>query len=88
MQFWSIFQRMGCKMNVILVLNKNRTEAVRIAVKLRTKVLRKKVITLLEEDKGREAFELLLARAEVTDFLPPGRKPSEKPEIILMEDLL
>ena len=43
---------------------------------------------LLEKDRGREAFELMLKRAEIADYLPPGRKPVQKPSMILMEDLL
>ena len=78
----------GPNMNVVLVLNRKEAQDVRVVVNLQTKTLREKVIALLEEDRCREAFELMLLKAKVIDYLPPGKKPSVRPKMILMEDLL
>ena len=75
-------------MNVVLILNRKAAKDVRVVVHLQTKTLKEKVIALLEEDRAREAFELMLLKAKVVDYLPSGKKPSVKPEMILMEDLL
>ena len=61
---------------------------VRVMVRLKSRGLKKRVMSLLEKDRGREAFELMLKKAEIADYLPPGRKPVQKPSLILMEDLL
>ena len=75
-------------MNVVLVLNRERMQNVRVMVKLKSRGLKQQVMSLLEKDRGREAFELMLKKAEIADYLPPGRKPAQKPSMILMEDLL
>lgn len=74
-------------MNVVLVLNREQMKDMRVMVKLKTSSLRRQVAGLLEEDKGKEAIDLMLKKAEVADYLPPGKKPVEKPNMILMEDL-
>lgn len=75
-------------MNVVLVLNREKMKNVRIMVRLKSSGLKQRVMFLLEKDRGREAFELMLKKAEIADYLPPGRKPVQKPSMVLMEDLL
>ena len=75
-------------MNVVLVLSREKMQNVRVMVRLKSRGLKKRVMSLLEKDRGREAFELMLKKAEIADYLPPGRKPVQKPSLILMEDLL
>lgn len=75
-------------MNVVLVLNRQGAKDFRIMVRLHTSKLKKRVTRLLEEDKGKEAFDLMLKEAEVIDYLPSGKKPAVKPAMIMIEDLL
>lgn len=75
-------------MNALLVLKNGRVEDVRIIVSLNQKALKEQVISLLEEDRSREAFEILRTKAEVREYLPFGRKPKIKPEVTLFEDML
>jgi len=75
-------------MNALLVLNNGNVENLRIIVSLDKKALRDQVISLLEADRGKEAFEILKTKAEVREYLPRGRKPKFKPEVTLFEDML
>ena len=75
-------------MKVLLVLNNKHARDVRILVKLQTKCLREEVITLLEKNKGKEAFDLIISKAMVEDYIPLGTKLVEKPQLTLIEDLL
>lgn len=74
-------------MNVVLVLNRNNIKNLRVMVKLKSCVLQKQVISLLEKDKGKEAIDLMFKKAAFADYLPEGKKPKEKPNITLIEDL-
>ena len=75
-------------MNALLILNNGNVENCRVIVSLNQKALKKQVISFLEEDRGREAFEILKTKAEVREYLPRGRKPRLKPEVTLFEDML
>lgn len=75
-------------MQVLLVLNRQGAQNVRIIVKAHTKSLKEKVISLLEKEKEREAFDLLYKNAEVETYLDPGQKPDIKPLVTLFEDEL
>ena len=75
-------------MHVVLVLNRTGAQDLRITVRLHTRKLKTQVIDLLEDGKGRDAFELMLREAEVVDYLPPGAKPAIQPDMVVMEDLL
>jgi hypothetical protein len=75
-------------MKVVLVLSRDKARDLRIMVKLHTHQLKQQVASLLEANKSKEAFDLILKRAEVSEYIPSGKKPSEKPDVILMEDLL
>jgi len=75
-------------MKVLLILNHEKAGGLRIIVNVHTRPLRKKVVSLLEENKGREAFDLLVKKAEVAHYLVPGEKTDIKPAVTLIEDLL
>jgi len=75
-------------MKAILVLDNEKVQNVRVMVQLTKKKFIEQVISLLEEDKAREAFEILRTKGELVDYLPRGRKPSSRPEVTLFEDML
>ena len=75
-------------MKVLLVLNNKHARDVRILVRLQSKCLREEVIALLEKNKGKEAFDLIVSKALVEDYIPLGTKLTEKPQLTLIEDLL
>lgn len=75
-------------MKAMLVLNNDKVSNLRIMVDLRKRDLVKQVISLLEEDKCREAFDLLRNKANVIECFPRGKKLSQRPEITLFEDML
>jgi len=69
-------------------LDNDKVQNFRVMVQLTKKKCIEKVISLLEEDRAREAFELLVTKGEVLDYLPRGRKPQGRAEITLFEDML
>ena len=75
-------------MKVLLILNKNNDPGIRFIVNVKNKTLKNRVVCLLEEDKDREAFELLIHEAEVEQFLAPHQKSHIRPDLTLIEDLL
>lgn len=75
-------------MRVLLILNHEKSGNLRIVVNAHTKSLKKRVVSLLEGNKGREAFDLLVKQAEVEAYLVPGEKADIKPAVTLIEDLL
>lgn len=74
-------------MHALLILDKKNGNA-RIMVSLKRGLIREQVILLLEENRSREAFDLLKARAEVEAYLPVGTKLPRVPQVTLVEDLL
>lgn len=75
-------------MKAILVLDNSNVQNLRVMVKLTQRKFIKQVISLLKEDKAREAFEILKTKGEVVDYLPRGRKSPVRPEVTLFEDML
>lgn len=75
-------------MNALLVLDNGNVRNLRIIVSLEEKTLKKQVISLLREDRHKEAFEILRNKADVREYLPRGCKPRVKPEVTLFEDML
>ena len=73
-------------MQVLLVVNRQGSKKMRVIVKAHTKSLKDRVIDLLEKDKSREAFDLLVKKAEVETYLAPGQEPLIKPSVTLVED--
>jgi hypothetical protein len=76
-------------MKVLLIFSgKRSSEHLRVMVNVHGRPLKDKVISLLEENKDREAFDLLVKKAEVDSYLSPGRKTTIRPAVTLIEDLL
>ena len=75
-------------MQVLLILNRQYSKEVRVIVSVQAKSLKEKVVSLLEKDQDREAFDLLIKKAEVKAYLPPGQKAHIRPALTLIEDLL
>ena len=74
-------------MRALLVLNRNNGNA-RIMVQIKKKIIQDQVMLLLEENKVREAFDLLKHKAEFESYLPVGTKLPVNPEVTLIEDLI
>jgi YD repeat-containing protein len=81
-----IFERTDHK--VLLILNKGFEQDMKFLVDLNTKALFSQVKTLMSQNKQREAFNLIVSRGEVLDYIPPGRKLKVKPVYTFVEDLL
>ena len=81
-------KKINSQMKILLVLNKSYGNHFRVIVKLEEKWVRKRVDELLQEAKDKEAFELILAKAHVESYLPPGKRPSQRPQVTLFEDML
>lgn len=75
-------------MKAILVLSNHNVQNLRVMVDLTEENLKEQVISLLEQDRGREAFDILKCNAEVVAYLPTGRKPHARAEVTLFEDML
>lgn len=75
-------------MKAILVIDNENVTNLRVMVDLREKTLRERVISLLENDQPREAFEILRRKAEVVAYLPRGQKSHQMAEVTLFEDML
>ncbi len=75
-------------MHVLLILNNKDVTNLRVMVELTKKEMIERVVRLMEENREREAFELLRRKAEVRHYLPLGKKPPERPALTLFEDML
>ena len=75
-------------MNALLVLDNDNVTNLRVLVTVTEKQLKDRVIFLLEENRGKEAFSLLKSRAEVKAYLPRGSKLPVTPDVTLIEDML
>jgi hypothetical protein len=74
-------------MRAYVVFNRANAAGVGVIVKLHTKPLRKKVITLLSEERKNEAIDLIASKAEIESYIPAGKEPSIKPELTLIEEV-
>lgn len=75
-------------MNALPVLDNDNVTNLRVLVTVTEKQLKDRVISLLEENRGKEAFSLLKSKAEVKAYLPRGSKLSVTPDVTLIEDML
>lgn len=75
-------------MNALLILENDNVTNLRILVTVTEKQLKQRVISLLEENRGKEAFDLLKTKAEVKAYLPRGSKLTTQPQVTLVEDML
>lgn len=75
-------------MNALLILDNGNVTNLRVLVKVEQKKIKEQVISLLEENRGREAFDLLKSKAEFRAYLPRGAKLPVQPQVTLFEDML
>ena len=75
-------------MNALLILDNDNVSNLRVLVTVTKKELKDQVIILLENNCGKEAFNLLKSKAEVKAYLPRGSKLQVIPEVTLFEDML
>jgi hypothetical protein len=75
-------------MKILLIFNKGQKADLKLMVQLHDKKLIEKIRTLLLKRKEKKVFDLLLTKAEVCEYIPPGRKVPLDPEHILVEDIL
>lgn len=75
-------------MKAILVLDNHNVTNFRVMVELTKRKFIEQVISLLEADRAKEAFEILRTKGEVVEYLPRGRKVLGKPQVTLFEDML
>ena len=75
-------------MKILLVLNNTELKNVRVMVQLTKKKIIKQVIELLDRDKEKEVFDIVMQEGEVVDYYPFGKKLAEKPAVTLIEDIL
>ncbi len=75
-------------MRALLIVNQGGDTDVKVIVRLETKTLIRQVTKLLAEAKSKEAFNIFHKKAEVEDFIPPGRKVENAPELMFVEDVL
>lgn len=75
-------------MRVLLILNKTFSREVRIFVRLHQTVLQQKVERLLHRDRRKEAFDLIVSKAQVEAYIPPGAKPLAHADLTFVEDMV
>ena len=75
-------------MKILVVLNNTELKNVRIMVELTQKKVIQRVIDLLEQDREKEVFNIVMEKGQVVDYLPYGRQPPERPAVTLIEDIL
>lgn len=88
MLYSNISLDMELKMRALLIVNQGGDKDVKVIVRLQAKTLIRQVNRLMLESNGKEAFNILLKKAEVEGFIPPGRKVSNVPELIFVRDVL
>ena len=75
-------------MRALLILNKNKSKDFRVIVRLEEKGLKERVNSLINEAKIAEAFSLIIAKAQVETYIPPGSKLTQRPDFTFIEDML
>lgn len=75
-------------MNALLILDNDAARGVRVMVTLIKREFQEEVMSLLEEGRRREAFEILKSRADVRAYFPRGERLQVMPEVTLFEDML
>ena len=73
---------------ILLVLNKGRSDDFKVMVRLHSEKLIKSVNSLISQQRAKDAFDLIVSKAEVEDYIPAGKKVSNKPALTLIEDIL
>jgi hypothetical protein len=67
---------------------KNRDNSLFVVVRLEKGRLKDRVLSLIEANRVREAFDLLRRHAEFEDCLFPGSRLEVLPQLTLIEDFL
>ncbi|MBF0533241.1 MAG: hypothetical protein HQL23_09155 [Candidatus Omnitrophica bacterium] len=75
-------------MDVLLIWNNGQNTDMKVLVNLHTKTLRDQVERLMAEGRDSEAFRLIVKKAAVKTFIPPGQKIRLRPRLTLVEDLV
>lgn len=75
-------------MKILLVLNNTEIQNLRVMVRLTKKRVIRQVIDLLEQDRPREVFDLVVREGQVVDCLPSEDPAGDLPEVTLFEDRL
>jgi hypothetical protein len=73
-------------MRALLILNRVDACGIGIIVNLHTTSLRKRVLSLLSQNRQKEAFDLIIREAMVEAYVPKGTEPQIKPELTLVEE--
>jgi len=74
-------------MYALLVLKENG-RGLQVVVRVSEKRMKERLVSLLEDNQGREAFELLKNRAEVEEYIPQGARPQVATAFTLVEEML
>lgn len=75
-------------MRILLIMNAGNSNDLKIIVKLDQKCLIRELKSLVLDGLEKEAFELVMTRAEVVSYIPPGRKIAPRPDLTLVEDMI
>jgi len=75
-------------MDALLILNRRGAKDVSILVKITEKKLKERLIFLLEDNRGKEAFDFLVLNAEVQDYFPFGKPIPKRPMLITLDEEL
>jgi hypothetical protein len=73
-------------MNILLILNNTEIKNFRVMVRLTKKEVIRQVVTMMEQDRTKEVFDLVMREAEGIDYFPAGKRLSEIPAVTLTED--
>ncbi|MBF0532905.1 MAG: hypothetical protein HQL23_07415 [Candidatus Omnitrophica bacterium] len=75
-------------MDVLLIWNNGQKTDMKVLVRMHTRYLQNQIPRLIAAGREAEAFRLLVKKAEVRSFIPPGQKFSVRPRFTLVEDFL
>lgn len=75
-------------MEALLLLNNDDVQNLRVIVQVTEKKLKQKVISLLEQGKGSEAFDALFREAQVRLYIPADRPLPRLPFLITLDEEL
>ena len=73
-------------MVILLVTKKGPSAGVKVIVRIFAKSLSKKVIVLMEQNRKKEAFDLVASRAHWEAYVPEGKESYIKPDLTLIEE--
>lgn len=74
-------------MKALLIFSRADAAGAGVIVNLHTSSLKKKVMTLISQDRKKEAFDLMVSQAKVETYIPAGTRPRIKPKLTLVEDI-